>query len=655
MIFRVQYASRNVCSISGTTLTALTAGVCSVNAEQVGTDQWRYVSTTKSVTVGKKSNAISWLWFQPTGVKVGDTITTHATSLALLPVTVTVDEASAGICSKDGSVVTALAVGTCSLTARQPGNEAYEPAPPITHSFAIAGLNQAITVLFFPPDGGIEVGDTLFASASSNSLLTPTITVDEASAGICSYAGTTLTALKPGTCSFTARQAGNSTFNAATPVTRSVEINRKVQGGLSVLWFPPPSGLMYGDSLFISASSLLLLPVTLSVDAASAGVCSLSGTTLAATGIGTCSVTARQAGNDEYEPAQTTVSVAVVKAKATVHVASATVQYSDALPNLNVVDHVSGLVGGDSLAGSLTGCTAAITASGKVTSGAGSYPVTGCSGMSNGNYDVAYSGSVSVTPENASLSYDNGYFFATGSGGTGTATMTASLKQSADGAPGDPAKVKVDFLLFKSTNLGTVPDFKMQNVSIGSNGSVTVNLAGLPADFYHVLVRQSGGSGFFTATEAADDITVYTPVAGTSASGGGWVVDPNAGGGKKGHFGISVSINKQKVPTGEVTYRWIDATSGFEYVVRSNSWSGGAALIDKKTATLTAKANLTVVNPATRAVVPALSGGNYSIKVVATDGGSTDTFAVTIKSPAGTVVKQVGPLQVSGGNITVKS
>jgi uncharacterized repeat protein (TIGR03803 family) len=62
-----------------------------------------------------------------------------------------------------------------------------------------------------------------------------------------------------------------------------------------------PNHLFPGGPLTLSATASSGLPVTFS--AGPAGVCSVSGTTLTLVGIGTCTVTASQIGNDAYKPA----------------------------------------------------------------------------------------------------------------------------------------------------------------------------------------------------------------------------------------------------------------------------------------------------------------------------------------------------------------
>ena len=79
-------------------------------------------------------------------------------------------------------------------------------------------------------------------------------------------------------------------------------------------------------------------------------------------GVGTHPITC--SGGDagpNYAISYVTGTLTVTAAPAKVTVSPPTVQYSDPVPNLNVVGPVSGLVGTDMLAGSLTGCAASGT------------------------------------------------------------------------------------------------------------------------------------------------------------------------------------------------------------------------------------------------------------------------------------------------------
>lgn len=82
--------------------------------------------------------------------------------------------------------------------------------------------------------------------------------------------------------------------------------------------FAPLAGKVYGDPAFsISASASSNLPVNFTA----AGVCGVLGNTVTISAAGSCTITAHQAGNDDYAPADdVSQSLEVVKAPATITV-----------------------------------------------------------------------------------------------------------------------------------------------------------------------------------------------------------------------------------------------------------------------------------------------------------------------------------------------
>lgn len=129
---------------------------------------------------------------------------------------------STSVCTVNADdVVTVLIIGTCSITASQPGDGVnYAAATPVTKTFQVLGEPQSITFDAIP--------NQLFGippfpiAAQSNSLLPITLTSNQPS--ICKTSGSLVAMLTTGTCSITASQAGNSTYAAATSVTRTFNV-----------------------------------------------------------------------------------------------------------------------------------------------------------------------------------------------------------------------------------------------------------------------------------------------------------------------------------------------------------------------------------------------------------------------------------------------
>ncbi len=99
---------------------------------------------------------------------------------------------------------------------------------------------------------------------------------------------------------------------------------------------------------------------------------------------------------------------------------------------------------------------------------------------------------------------------------------------------------------------------------------------------------------------------------------------------------------------------------GYDYVIKSNSWTGGGLSFGTNTASFSGKANVTAIDPRTGLAVSGIGGGNYTYRVDVTDNGSTgDTYAISVYTPTGTLYHQAGTtsasgqLRLGGGNIVV--
>ena len=100
--------------------------------------------------------------------------------------------------------------------------------------FAVLGVPgavqaQAIAFDAIAPAPAI-IGATATLGATASSGLAVTYTVTPGSASVCAVTGATVTYVGVGTCEITAEQAGNASYSAAEPVTRSLAVNYAFSG-----------------------------------------------------------------------------------------------------------------------------------------------------------------------------------------------------------------------------------------------------------------------------------------------------------------------------------------------------------------------------------------------------------------------------------------
>jgi len=156
-----------------------------------------------------------------------------------------------------------------------------------------------------------------------------------------------------------------------------------------------PADAVYGGTYQVSATGGNSgIPVVFTIDASSIGVCSVTSATVSFTGVGTCTVTASQAGNNNYKPAaDVDQSFAIAKATLTVTASSHTITFGGLAPTVS--PSYLGFVGTDDASNLDTPPTCSTTYTQGADAG-GSYS-TSCSGGLDDNYQFSFvDGTVTV-------------------------------------------------------------------------------------------------------------------------------------------------------------------------------------------------------------------------------------------------------------------
>ncbi|HEX8891224.1 MAG TPA: MBG domain-containing protein, partial [Pyrinomonadaceae bacterium] len=128
-----------------------------------------------------------------------------------------------GNCSVSGNTVHITGAGSCTITASQAGDSNYNAATPVQRSFNIAKVGQTIT---FGALSAKTFGDASFTVNATGGASGNPVTFSSQTPATCSVSGSAVTILSVGTCTVRASQAGNSNYNAATPVDQSFTINQ---------------------------------------------------------------------------------------------------------------------------------------------------------------------------------------------------------------------------------------------------------------------------------------------------------------------------------------------------------------------------------------------------------------------------------------------
>jgi uncharacterized protein YodC (DUF2158 family) len=322
--FTIDASAASVCSISGSTVSFIGVGTCVIDANQAGDANYNAApQAQQSFAVGKGDQTITFTSTAPASAKVGGpTYTVTATASSGLTVTFTIDASATSVCSISGSTVSFTAAGTCVIDANQAGNATYNAAPQAQQSFAVGKSDQTINFTSTAPAGAKVAGPTYTVTATATSGLTVAFTIDAAAASVCSISGSTVSFIGVGTCVIDANQAGDSNYNAAPQVQQSFAVAKGDQT-INFTSTAPAGAKVAGPTYNVTATASSGLAVTLTIDAAAASVCSISGSTVSFIGVGTCVIDANQAGNANYNAApQAQQSFAVAKGDQTINFTS---------------------------------------------------------------------------------------------------------------------------------------------------------------------------------------------------------------------------------------------------------------------------------------------------------------------------------------------
>lgn len=287
-----------VCAVSRRTVILLAPGSCRLTAYQGGSAGYAPAHApvrepvTFQVFEGKAGQTIL---FDPLpAATAGMPFTLWATASSGLSVVFGSD--SPTVCTVSSRTVIPLTTGTCTITAVQGGSAEFASASS-PQSVQVGPAPQSID---FPQPPAITYGQSQTLTATASSGLPVAFT--SGSADVCSTSGTngsTVTAIKTGTCAITATQPGDTNHNPAEPATRQFAIGRAAQA----IDFPQPADIVFGKPATLSAKASSGQRVSFSTG--SPDVCTVSGATVTPTAVGPCRITASQAGNPRYAPART--------------------------------------------------------------------------------------------------------------------------------------------------------------------------------------------------------------------------------------------------------------------------------------------------------------------------------------------------------------
>jgi large repetitive protein len=275
------------CVVVGTQVRPTGAGTCTLSATQAGDDEWAPATpVTAEIAIERASQSITVVPLEDAVFGTGP-IAIDAGSTSGLEVSLSTE----GPCAiSAGTELIFTGAGVCTVIVAQTGDEDWAPADEVRRIVRVARASQQISVGELGP---LQLGQpSLSLSVAASSGLPVMLRAE----GPCEVADGQVRPTGAGTCVLTASQAGNDDWNPATPVRRALIIERAAQ----TILVQPLADLVYGEGpIPVPATATSGLPVAFEAE----GPCEVADGHVRPTGAGTCTLTATQAGDSEWAPA----------------------------------------------------------------------------------------------------------------------------------------------------------------------------------------------------------------------------------------------------------------------------------------------------------------------------------------------------------------
>ena len=299
----VTYSSSDptIASISGNVVSIIKPGTVTITASQAGNSSYNAApSVDQTLTINQKTLTVSNVVVSD---KTYDGLLAAIISSDPLNGLVGTDVVSLSNAAvfTDANVGNGIAV-TPNFTLNGTDAVKYLLTQPTVSGNIIAG-NQTITFDALPLK---TFGDAAFNLIANGGASGNAITFISSNPAVASITGNTVTILAGGTVTITASQAGSLNYNAASDVTQSLIIAPKTQ---TITLFNPLGLKHINESSFnlgaVASSGGIPTGLPISYVSSNTDVATISGSTVTLVGVGLTTITASQAGNDNYLPAAT--------------------------------------------------------------------------------------------------------------------------------------------------------------------------------------------------------------------------------------------------------------------------------------------------------------------------------------------------------------
>jgi len=320
--FSYSSSNSNIASVSGSTVTILTAGLVTITAVQAETTNYTTASRTLTLTIATASPTIETLTIPNANFFAGRTFTV-TNPVSNSTASFVYSSSNNAVVSFIGRVMYFNGAGTVTVTATQNANEKYSQGSVTT---TVTVFTNATITNFTIPSATYSVGGTtVFVDPSSNSAGAFTFTSGNTS--IATISGKTITIVSAGNVAINGVQAANGFYNATNCVAYYV-INKAT---------PSISGFNNTDVSFSNGLSITIAnpttnsPGAFAFETNNSSITSIAGNIMSVYDVGNTVVTATQQESTNFlagSPVTATYSINPIAPSITYSIPSVTLVYN---------------------------------------------------------------------------------------------------------------------------------------------------------------------------------------------------------------------------------------------------------------------------------------------------------------------------------------
>lgn len=285
-------SNESIIAVSNGKLIPKGIGICTITVKQNGDLTYKPANPVSiDISIIKANQFIDAII--PGFLKLDDVaVDLQAKASSLLPVMLQTSDSSIAYFENEKLIV--VNAGMCLITIVQNGNAIYNPVS-FSKALIVSKLNQTIE-FHLPPiiNAGIN---SIELNEHSSSQLPVTITSSDSTVAF--FENGKLTILSAGLCVITAYQDGNTLYNPANSVSKTIKVEKLNQ---IVDFKLAPAIKMDVSKISLNENASSNLPVDIEVSDSSVAI--FENGELHILGAGICVITASQSGNAIYNPAK---------------------------------------------------------------------------------------------------------------------------------------------------------------------------------------------------------------------------------------------------------------------------------------------------------------------------------------------------------------